>query len=156
MSVSYKPEGYHTATPYMIIKGAAKAIEFYKTVFGATEVLRMAGKDGSIAHAEIKIGDSFIMMGEEMPAFGSTSPTTLGGSATGICLYFPDVDARVALAVKNGATIKRPIQDQFYGDRSGTIADPFGHVWTIATHIEEVAPDELNRRFEAEMKKFGG
>ena len=156
MSVNFTPSGYHTATPYLVIKGAAAAIEFYKTVFGATEVMRMDGPGGSVMHAEVKIGDSVIMLGEEMPAWGSSSPSTLGGSPVGICLYFPDVDARVALALKSGATIKRPVQDQFYGDRSGTITDPFGHLWTIATHIEDVAPAEMQRRLEAEMKKMAG
>lgn len=156
MSVSSTPNGYHTATPYLVIKGAAAAIEFYKTVFGATEVMRMDGPGGSVMHAEVKIGDSVIMLGEEMPAWGSSSPSTLGGSPVGICLYFPDVDARVALALKNGATAKRPVQNQFYGDRSGTITDPFGHLWTIATHVEDVAPAEMQRRFEAEMKKMAG
>jgi PhnB protein len=156
MSVPYIPTGYHTATPYLVIKGAAAAIEFYKIVFGATELFRMPGPGGSIMHAEIKIGDSIIMLGEEMPAWGSSSPSTLGGSPVGICLYFPDVDARVALALKNGATEKRPVKDQFYGDRSGTIADPYGHLWTIATHIEDVPQAEMSRRFEAEMKKMAG
>jgi len=154
VSVKHTPEGYHTATPYLIVKGAAAAIDFYKKVFGATEIVRMAGPDGTVMHGEVKIGDSMIMLGEEMPAWGGTSPATLGGSPVGICLYFPDVDARVKLALVNGATVKRPVQDQFYGDRSGTITDPFGHVWTIATHIEDVPPGEMNQRFEAEMKKM--
>lgn len=154
MAVKFTPDGYHTATPYLIVKGAGKAIEFYQKVFGAAELFRMAGPDGSIMHAEIKIGDSIIMIGEENPQWGATAPTSLGGSPVGLCLYFPDVDARFNLAVASGATVKRPVQDQFYGDRSGTVIDPFGHVWTIATHTEDVPPDEMNRRFEAEMKKF--
>ena len=154
MSVKTTPDGYHTATPYLIVKGAAAAIEFYKKVFGATEVMRMAGPGGAIMHAEIKVGDSVIMLAEENPQWGATAPTTLGGSPVGLCLYFPDVDARFAAALANGAQVKRPVQDQFYGDRSGTVVDPFGHVWTVATHIEDVAPDEMRRRFEAEMKKF--
>jgi len=154
MSVKPVPDGYHTATPYLIVKGAADAIEFYKKVFGAIEVMRMAGPGGQIMHAEIKIGDSIIMLGEENPQWGATAPTSLGGSPVGLCLYFADVDARFAAAVASGASVKRPVQDQFYGDRSGTVIDPFGHVWTIATHIEDVAPDEMIRRFEAEMKKF--
>lgn len=154
MSVKHTPDGYHTATPYLIAKGAAQAIEFYKKVFGATEVIRMAGPDGSVMHAEVKIGDSMIMIGEENPKWGATAPTSLGGSPVGICLYFPDVDARFATALANGATEKKAVQDQFYGDRSGTIIDPFGHVWTIATHIEDVSHEEMNRRFEAELKKF--
>jgi len=154
MSVPFQPKSYHSATPYLIIKGAAAAIDFYKKVFSATEVLRMPGPGGSIMHAEIKIGDSIIMLGEEMKEYGSTSPSTLGGSPVGICLYFPDVDDRFALALKNGATEKRPVKDQFYGDRSGTITDPFGHVWTIATHKEDVPEAEMSSRFEAEMKKM--
>jgi PhnB protein len=156
MSVNFQPSGYHTATPYLVIKGAAAAIDFYKKVFSATEVLRMPGPGGAVMHAELKIGDSVIMLGEEMPGMGSSSPTTIGGSPVGICLYFPDVDARFALALKNGATEKRPVKDQFYGDRSGTFADPFGHLWTVATHKEDVPPAEMTRRFEAEMKKMGG
>ena len=154
MSVKHIPAGYHTATPYLVIKGAAAAIDYYKKAFGATEVVRMAGPDGSIMHAEIKIGDSMIMLGEENPQMGATAPTSLGGSPVGLCLYVPDVDKRFAGAVAAGATVKKAVQDQFYGDRSGTVVDPYGHLWTIATHIEDVAPDEMNRRFEAEMKKF--
>jgi PhnB protein len=154
MSVSFTPAGYHTATPYLIIKGAADAIEFYKKVFGATEIMRMPGPGGAVMHAEIKIGDSIIMLGDEMPEMGFRGPQSLGGSPVGLCLYFPDVDARFATALAAGAKVVKPVQDQFYGDRSGTIADPWGHVWTVATHIEDVAPDEMDRRFQAEMKKY--
>lgn len=154
MSVPFTPAGYHTATPYLIIKGAAAAIEFYKTVFGATEITRMAAPDGSVMHAEIKIGDSVIMLCDEHPAMGAYSPQSIGGSPVGLCLYVPDVDARFAIAVASGASIKRPVQDHFYGDRSGTIIDPYGHVWTIATHIEDISPEEMDRRFVAEMKKY--
>jgi PhnB protein len=153
VSVSHTPKGYHTATPYLVIQGAAAAIDFYKKVFSATELMRMPGPNGTVMHAEIKIGDSIIMLADEFPDMGFQGPRALGGSPVGICLYFPDVDARHALALKNGAVEKRPLQNQFYGDRSATIIDPFGHVWTIATHIEDVAPEEVNRRFEAEMKK---
>ena len=154
MSVSHTPKGYHTATPYLVIKGAAAALDFYKTVFGAAEIMRMPGPGGMVMHAEIKIGDSMIMLADEFPDMGFRGPQSLGGSPVGINLYFPDVDARFALALKSGATEKRPVQNQFYGDRSGTIVDPFGHVWTIATHVEDVAPEEMNRRFEAEKKKM--
>ena len=154
MSVPFQPASYHTATPYIIVKGAADAIEFYKTAFGATEVMRLAGPDGRIVHAEIKIGDSIIMLGEENPQWGAISPKSLGGSAVGMCLYFPDVDARFEGAVAAGATIERPVQDQFYGDRSGSVVDPYGHKWTIATHVEDVTPEEMDRRFRAEMQKF--
>jgi PhnB protein len=156
VSVSHTPKGYHTATPYLVIKGAGAAIDFYKKVFGATEVMRMPGPGGMVMHAEIKIGDSMIMLADEFPDMGHRGPLSIGGSPVGICLYFPDVDARFAAALKNGATEKRPVQNQFYGDRSGTIVDPFGHIWTISTHVEDVAPDEMNRRFEAEMKKMPG
>ena len=154
MSVPFQPAGYHTATPYLVVKGAAAAIEFYKKAFGASEVMRMAAPDGSIMHAEIKIGDSIIMLGEENPQWGAISPQTLGGSPVGLCIYYPDVDARYATALAAGAKVERPLKDQFYGDRSGTVVDPFGHKWTLATHIEDVAPDEMDRRFQAEMKKF--
>ena len=154
MSVSFQPAGYHTATPYLIVKGAADAIEFYKKAFGATEVVRMAGPNGAVMHAEIKIGDSIIMLGEENPQWGAISPQSLGGTPAGLCIYYPDVDARFATAVAAGAKVERPVVDQFYGDRSGTVVDPYGHKWTLATHIEDVAPDEMDRRFQAEMKKF--
>jgi PhnB protein len=152
VSVSHTPAGYHTATPYLIVKGAADAIEFYKKVFGATEVMRMAMPDGSIAHAEVKIGDSVIMLGEENPGMGFSGPHTLGGSPVGLCLYFPDVDARFTAATAAGSKVVKPVQNQFYGDRSGTILDPFGHIWTVATHIEDVAPEEMKRRM-AEFAK---
>jgi PhnB protein len=153
VSVSHTPKGYHTATPYLVIKGAAAAIDFYKTVFGATEIMRMPGPGGMVMHAELKFGDSIIMMADEFPDMGFRGPKSIGGSPVGICVYVADVDSRVALALKHGATEKRTVQNQFYGDRSGTIVDPFGHIWTIATHVEDVAPEEMNRRFEAEMKK---
>lgn len=145
---------YHTVTPYLIVKDAAAAIEFYKAAFGATEIMRMAGPDGTIMHAELKIGDSAIMMGEENLKWGSRSPLSLGGTPAGICVYFPDVDAKFTGAVAAGAKVLRPVMDQFYGDRSGTVTDPFGHQWTIATHIEDVSAEEMGRRFQAEMKKF--
>ena len=154
MSVSPIPAGYHTVTPYLIVKGAAAAIEFYKSVFGAIEEMRMAGPGGTIMHAEIRIGDSKIMLSEECPQWGTRGPQTLGGSPVGLCLYFPDVDARVAAAVAAGATVTKPVQDQFYGDRSGSVTDPFGHQWTVATHIEDVSHEEMTRRAEAAMKKF--
>lgn len=152
MSVSHQPTAYHTLTPYLIIKGAAAAIDFYKSVFGATEVMRMAGPDGSIMHAEVKVGDSIFMLSEENPAWGNKSPLTLGGSPVGAHLYFPDVDARFAAALAAGAKVVRPVENQFYGDRSGTVADPFGHLWTLATHVEDVTPEEMARRFEQVVK----
>ncbi len=154
MGVPTTPAGYHTLTPYLIVKGAAAAIDFYKSIFGAVEVMRLPGPDGAIAHAELKIGDSNIMLGEESPTWGAMSPKSLGGSPVGLCVYFPDVDARFAKALGAGATVEKPVQDQFYGDRSGTISDPFGHKWTIATHIEDVTPEEMGRRMGELMKKM--
>jgi PhnB protein len=143
------PEGYHTATPYLIIKGAAKAIEFYEKAFGAKETMRMAQTDGRIGHAEIKIGDSPIMLSDEFPEMGARSPQSLGGSPVSILLYVADVDAIFAQAVAAGATVQRPVMDQFYGDRTGGVIDPFGHVWYIATHKEDVSPDDLKKRAAA-------
>jgi len=146
------PDGYRTATPYLIIKGAADAIEFYKRAFGATELLRMADPHGRVGHAEIKIGDSVIMLADEHPAMGYRGPRSLGGSSVSILLYLEDVDGVFERAVKAGAKAQRPVADQFYGDRSGTLEDPFGHVWTVATHVEDVPPEEMQRRAEAAMK----
>ncbi len=152
MAVQPIPAGYHTATIYLIVKGAAQALEFYKNAFGAVELMRMPGPNGTIGHAEIKIGDSPIMLADEFPEMGHKSPTTLGGTAAGIMIYVPDCDAMFAKAVSLGATVMKPLADQFYGDRSGTITDPFGHQWTIATHIEDVSPEEMERRHD-DMKK---
>jgi PhnB protein len=149
------PDGYRTATPYLIIKGAADAIEFYKKAFGATELLRMADPQGRVGHAEIKIGDSVIMLADEHPSMGYRGPRSLGGSSVSILLYLPDVDDVFARAVKAGAKAQRAVANQFYGDRSGTLEDPFGHVWTVATHVEDVAPEEMKRRAEAAMKPAG-
>jgi PhnB protein len=146
------PEGYHSATPYLIVKGAAEAIDFYKRTFGATESLRMADPKGAIAHAEIKIGDSVIMLADEHPNMGYRGPRSLGGSAVSIMLYVADVDGTFERAIQAGAKARRPVANQFYGDRSGTLEDPFGHVWTISTHVEDVAPEEMQRRAAAEFK----
>jgi PhnB protein len=140
------PEGYHTATPYLIIGGAAQAIEFYTRVFGATELFRMPGPGGRIGHAEIKIGDSVIMLADEVLDMGYRSPRSIGGSAVSLLLYVDDVDMVFRRALEAGALAQRPVANQFYGDRSGTLEDPFGHVWTIATHIEDVSPEEIARR----------
>jgi PhnB protein len=150
------PEGYHTATPYLILSDAAKAIEFYKRAFGAAELMRFPAPGGKIGHAEIKIGDSQIMLADEHPDMGYKSPTSLGGSPVSIMLYVNDVDATAAQAVSAGARVTKPVQDQFYGDRSGTFTDPFGHVWHISTHKEDVAPDEMDRRMKEAMKQTGG
>lgn len=149
MAVKPIPDGYHSVTPYLTVRGAAAAIDWYKTAFGAVELLRMPMPDGSIAHAEIKIGDSPIMFGEENPAWGNKSPLTLGGSPTGLCIYVPDCDAVFAAAVAAGATVLKPLANQFYGDRSGTVTDPFGHNWTVATHVEDVEPAEMQKRMDA-------
>jgi len=150
------PEGYHTATPYLILSDAAKAIEFYKRAFGAAELMRFAAPGGKIGHAEIKIGDSQIMLADEHPDMGYKSPTSLGGSPVSIMLYVNDVDATAAQAVSAGAKVMKPVQDQFYGDRSGTFTDPFGHVWHISTHKEDVPPEEMDRRMKEAMKQTGG
>ncbi|MBY0513439.1 MAG: VOC family protein [Gemmataceae bacterium] len=146
MGVKVIPDGYHSVTVYLIIQGAAKALDYYKEAFGATELFRIPGPGDTVGHAEIKIGDSIIMLADECPAWGNKSPTALGGSPTGICLYVDDADAVFDRAVAAGGTVKKPIENQFYGDRSGSIVDPFGHVWTVATHVEDVSPEELNRR----------
>ena len=141
------PDGYHSVTPYLVIDGAAKAIDFYKKVFGATEMMRMANPDGSrVGHAELKIGDSPIMLADENPEMGAKSARTLGGSPISLMVYVEDVDARVAQAVAAGATLTRPVANQFYGDRTGGVDDPFGYHWYLATHVEDVPPDELEKR----------
>jgi PhnB protein len=153
MAVKPIPDGYHTATPYLIIDGAARAIDFYKKAFGATELFRMDGPDGRVGHAEIKIGNSPIMLGDECPEMGYRSPKALGGPGISLMLYVEDVDARFDQAVAAGASVVRPVKDQFYGDRAGTVADPFGHVWTIATHKEDLTMEEIRRRAAAFMKQ---
>jgi PhnB protein len=155
MAVKPIPDGYHTVTPYLIVKDAARAIDYYKEALGAAEIMRFAGPGGKVGHAEIKIGDSTVMLADEFPEMGFRSPQSLGGSPVGICLYVEDVDTRFHQAVAAGATVMRPLADQFYGDRSGTLTDPFGHVWTIATHKEDLTPEEIHRRSEAAMKQQG-
>jgi PhnB protein len=146
MAVKPVPEGYHSVTPYLIVDGAAKAIEFYKTAFGAVELMRMPGPGGKIGHAEIKIGNSPIMMADEHPEIGARGPQSFGGSPMMLMVYLDDVDAVVQRAVAAGATLVRPLENKFYGDRSGTLKDPFGHQWEIATHVEDVPPEEMERR----------
>ena len=140
------PQGYHEVTPYLFIKGAADAIEYYKKVFGATERMRMPGPNGRVMHAEIEIGDSIVMLADEHPQMGARSPQTIGGTACSLHVYVRDVDTVVKNAVDSGAQLARPVENQFYGDRSGTIIDPFGHMWSVATHIEDVAPEEMRKR----------
>ena len=146
--VNYIPEGYNSITPYLIIKGAAEAIDYYKKVFGATEVVRMDGPDGRIGHAELKIGNSHIMLADEFPEMDHRGPLSLGSSPVSILLYVEDVDATVGRAVAAGAKILKPVQDQFYGDRSGFIQDPFGHLWGVSTHKEDVSPAEMEERMK--------
>ncbi len=142
----YKPEGYHTVTPYLIIDGAAEAIDFYTRVLGATETLRMGGPDGRVGHAEITMGESKIMLADENPEMGFTGPKSIGGTPVSIHVYVEDVDAIYATAIDAGGEEIRPVKDQFYGDRTGTFKDPFGHVWTVSTHTEDVSPEEMDRR----------
>ena len=149
MSVKPIPDGYHTLTPYLIVRDVGQAIEFYKRAFGATEILRMPGPDGKIMHGEVKIGDSMVMMGQENLEWGAPCPETLNGSPVNLALYVVDVDASFARALQAGAKVKQPLTDQFYGDRSGTVTDPFGHIWTIATHKEDVSPEEMGKRMAA-------
>lgn len=150
MSIHPVPEGYRSVIPYLVVDDAAAAIDFYINVFGATEVMRME-MEGRIGHAELAIGDSHVMLADEHPEMGYLSPKSVGGKGMGtaIMLYLPDVDAVFARAQAAGATAERDVQDQFYGDRSGTFVDPFGHRWIVATHIEDVAPEEMERRMAA-------
>lgn len=152
MSVKPIPDGYHSVTPYLIIKGAADAIEFYKNAFGATELMRLPGPEGKIMHAEIKIGNSPVMLADEFPEMDIVSPSSLGNSPVGLNIYTEDAETMFIKALELGAKVKRPLADQFYGDRSGTVVDPYGHVWTVATHVEDLSPEEINRRFEEQMK----
>lgn len=151
MPISHKPAGYHTVTPSITVRGGIKALAFYKEAFGAVEVMRFELPGGVLAHAEIEIDGSRVMLADEMPEWGNRGPESLGGTSGGLCVFVPDVDVAFAKAVAAGAKVVRPVQDQFYGDRSGTLLDPFGHQWTLATHIEDVPADEMKRRFDAMM-----
>jgi PhnB protein len=153
MATKAIPDGYHSITPYLIVKGAAAAIDFYKRALGATELMRMPTPDGRIGHAELRIGNSPIMLADEHPEMGHRGPHSLGGAAVSLVVYVEQVDEVFKRAVASGAKELQPIKDQFYGDRSGTLQDPFGHTWTVATHIEDVPPDELRRRAEKFMQK---
>jgi PhnB protein len=148
MPVKPIPDGYTSITPYLYIRGASEAIEFYKRSFDAQEMFRLPGPNGRIGHAELKMGNSVVMLADEHPEVGVVGPPTLGGTSVGILLYVENVDEVVARAVAGGAKIERPIQNQFYGDRSGTLVDPYGHKWTIATHVEDVPPDEMEKRMK--------
>jgi PhnB protein len=145
MSVKAIPEGYHSVTPYLIVDGAAEAIRWYERALGATEIMRLPMGD-KIGHAEIKIGDSVVMLSDEWPDYGKLSPKSRGGATSGSMVYVEDADGAFERAVAAGAKVDQPVTDQFYGDRSGSVTDPFGHSWTLATHIEDVAPEEMVRR----------
>ena len=150
------PDGYRTITPYITVQGAAQALEFYKRAFGAEEKERMPGPDGkSVMHAELKIGDSIVMLSDEFPGMGCRSPRALGGSTGYLFLYVPDVDAAFKRAVDAGAKASMPIADMFWGDRFGKVTDPFGHEWGLATHKEDLSPDEIKKRGAAAMAAMG-
>lgn len=154
MAVKPIPDNYRRITPSLIIQGAAKAIDFYIQVFEATETMRLNGPDGRVGHSELRIGDSIIMLADEYPEMDIRGPKSIGGSPVSLLIYVTDVDATFSKAIAAGSTIKRPVQNQFYGDRSGTLTDPFGHTWTIATHVEDVAPEEMDRRANEFMKEM--
>ena len=142
------PDGYHSVQPYLIVKGASQAIDFYKRAFGAQEIVRMPGPDGTIMHAELRIGDSIVMLSDEMPHSPSKSPATLGGSTAGIMLYVENVDQVYEQAVAAGATATSQPTEMFWGDRFGKLIDPFGHDWALATHVEDVSEEEMARRMK--------
>jgi PhnB protein len=146
------PDGYHAVTPYLVVDGGAKAIDFYTRVFHATERMRMPGPGGKVGHAELTIGDATIMLADEHPEMGARGPRAFGGAAVSLHLYVADVDATVKAAVGAGAKLLRPVENKFYGDRMGTIEDPFGHHWHVSTHVEDVPPDEMARRAAAMAK----
>lgn len=150
--VSYIPKDYNSVTPYLVVNGAARAIDYYKNVFGATEVMRMPGPDGRIGHAELQIGNSRVMLADEKSGMGQghASAATVGGSPVSLYVYLPNVDQVVQRATAEGAKVLKPVEDQFYGDRTGFIQDPFGHLWGVATHIEDVSPKDMEER----MKKL--
>jgi PhnB protein len=145
------PEGYHTVTPYLAVEDAATAIDYYTKAFGAKERVRMEAPGGAIGHAELEIGDSLVMLSDPFPQSSTRPPAELGGTSVSVFLYVEDVDAVVKQAVDAGATITMEVADQFWGDRFGSVKDPFGHVWSIATHVEDVPPDEMAERAKAAM-----
>jgi PhnB protein len=151
MAVQPIPEGYNTVSPYLAVDDAEKAIEYYKKAFGAEETVRMNAPDGRIGHAELEIGDSHLMLSDPFPQSSTKPPTELGGTSVSIFMYVEDVDAVVQKAVDQGATVTMEVEDQFWGDRFGSITDPFGHNWSIATHIEDLTPEEIEERGKAAM-----
>lgn len=154
MSVRPIPEGYHSITPYLMINGVAEAIEFYQRAFGATQLFKLDAPGGKIGHAEIRLGNSRIMMADDCGGESPfRNPLSTGGSPVGLHFYVEDVDAVFAQAVGAGATVIKPVQDQFYGDRTGALKDPFGHIWFLATHKEELSPDEIKQRAEKMFKQ---
>ena len=153
--VKYIPDGFHAITPYLTVKNAGEAIEFYKRAFGARERVRMAGPDGKVAHAELQIADSIIMLGEECSEHGNVSPQTLEGSPVGLALYVENVDDAFERAVSAGASVKELVGDKFWGDRSGSLADPFGHNWMLLTHVEDVSPQEMKKRMAEAFSMAG-
>ena len=151
MAVKPIPDGYHTVTPYLAVDDAAEAIKYYKQAFGAKERVRMEAPGGKIGHAELEIGDSLVMLSDPFPQGSTRPPNELGGTSTSVFMYVEDVDAVVERAIDAGATVTMEVADQFWGDRFGSVQDPFGHVWSIATHVEDVPPEEMAERAKAAM-----
>ena len=154
MPVKPVPEGYHPITPHLLVRDAARAIEFYKQAFGAKDRGVMKGPDGKVMHAELQIGDSIVMLADEMPEFGSRSPQSIGGSPTGLHIYTDNVDAAFDRAVKAGAQVEMPVMEQFWGDRYGKLKDPFGHSWSVATHVKDLSAQEMKRGMDEAMAKM--
>ncbi len=154
MTVKAIPEGYHTLTPSITVRGAERAVEFYKKAFGAVERGVMKGPDGKVMHAELLIGDSILMLADEFPQFGSLSPQTIGGSGTGLHIYVEDVDAAFDRAIAAGGIVEMPLADMFWGDRYGKLIDPFGHKWSIATHVRDMSPEEIEEAQEEFMQQL--
>jgi len=154
MSVKPIPDGYHSITPFLTVRDAARAIEFYKQAFGAEERGVMKGPDGKVMHAELKIGDSIIMLSDEFPEYGALSPQSIGGAGMGLHIYLDGVDAAFDRAVKAGAKVEMPVMDQFWGDRYGKLSDPFGHKWSIGTHVKDLSMDEMKRGMDEAMAKM--
>jgi len=155
MSVKPVPDGYHSVTPYLAIDGAAAALDFYRDALGAKELYRLPMGD-KVGHAEIQIGDSRVMLSDEWPDMGYLGPKKRGGTSVSLMIYLEDVDAAFERAIKAGAVVEKPVENQFWGDRTGSFVDPFGHKWTLATHVEDVPPDEMQKRMQAWTKSTGG